>query len=654
MSDQTDHAPIIWQPAAPEKSPMGRFAATAAQRWSRTLSDYPSLHDWSVSHRDEFWQSVWDDCGIVGNPGDAVLENADAMPGARFFPGATLNFAENLLAHARGDDDVALVFRSETGDAYRITWGTLKEQVALAQQAFVKRGVGPGDRVAAMMPNMPETIIAMLAAAGLGAVFSSCSPDFGVKGVLDRFGQIEPKLLIGCGAYAYGGKTHDTLPKLKEVAEGLPSLNGVLVVPYMADDTTGKIPAADIWAEALEAEEGGPPTFLPLPFNHPLYVLFSSGTTGAPKCIVHSAGGTLLQHTKEHRLHGGLTAKDTLFYFTTCGWMMWNWMVSGLQAGATLVLFDGSPFHPSPQILFDVVQHQSVTHFGTSAKFIDAIRNENLRPRDTHDLSAMRMLFSTGSPLVPEGFDYVMDAIKPDMHLASIAGGTDIVSCFVLGNPLQPVRRGEIQGAGLGMATQVWDDTGKRVVGEKGELVCTRPFPAMPIGFWNDDDGARYAAAYFERFPNVWHHGDFAEETASGGFVIHGRSDATLNPGGVRIGTAEIYRQVERLPEISEALVIGQDWDGDSRIVLFVVLAKNAQLDYELIARIKKQIRVGASPRHVPARIVAVPDIPRTKSGKITELAVRDVVHGREIKNREALANPEALAHFAGLDALKS
>jgi acetoacetyl-CoA synthetase len=653
----SDAAEIIWRPQADGRnSLMAHFARTAEIRWRRDLGDWDRLHAWSVTQREEFWQSVWDQCGIVGTPGPAVLENGDAMPGARFFPQATLNFAENLLAHARGDDDAALIFRSETGDARRMTWGTLREDVARAQQAFARFGVGPGDRVAAMMPNMPETIVAMLAAAGLGAVFSSCSPDFGVKGVLDRFGQIEPTVLIGCAAYAYGGKIHDTRPKMAEVAEGLPSLAGILVVPYMAEEETAThgIPDAIPWHEALDAEEAGDPTFLPLPFSHPLYVLFSSGTTGAPKCIVHSAGGTLLQHAKEHRLHCGLTADDTLFYFSTCGWMMWNWLVSGLQAGATLVLFDGSPFHPGPEILFDVVAQQHVTHFGTSAKFIDAINNEGLRPRDTHDLSALRMLMSTGSPLVPEGFDYVMDAIKPDLHLASISGGTDIVSCFVLGNPLKPVRRGEIQAAGLGMDTQVWDEGANRVIGDKGELVCARAFPAMPIGFWNDEDGTRYRAAYFERFPGVWHHGDFAEETASGGFVIHGRSDATLNPGGVRIGTAEIYRQVEQLPEITEALVIGQEWEGDTRVVLFVVLAGDAVLDDELTARIKKQIREGASPRHVPARIVPVADIPRTKSGKITELAVRDVVHGRDVKNREALANPDALDLFRDLNALKS
>ena len=633
---------------------MARFAADAAARWNRQLGTWPDLHAWSVDHREEFWQSVWDECGIVGTPGGTVLENADAMPGARFFPHAQLNFAENLLAHAGDDDDVALVFRSETGDAWRVTWGALKQDVARAQQVFARYGIGPGDRVAAMMPNMPETIVAMLAAAGLGAVFSSCSPDFGVKGVLDRFGQIEPRLLIGCSAYAYGGRTHDTRGKLREIAEGLPSLVGVLVVPYMADDDVGAVPRAEVWREALDAEDADTPTFLPLPFSHPLYVLFSSGTTGAPKCIVHSAGGTLLQHAKEHRLHCGLTADDTLCYFSTCGWMMWNWLVSGLQAGATLVLFDGSPFHPGPEVLFDVVQRQRVTHFGTSAKFIDAIRNEGLRPRDSHDLSALRMLLSTGSPLVPEGFDYVMDAIKPDVHLASIAGGTDIVSCFVLGNPLLPVRRGEIQAAGLGMATQIWNDDGQRVFGEKGELVCVRPFPAMPIGFWNDEDGARYRDAYFERFANVWHHGDFAEETGAGGFIIHGRSDATLNPGGVRIGTAEIYRQVEQLPEVTEALVIGQEWQGDTRVVLFVVLAAGETLTDELQARLKKQIREGASPRHVPARIVAVADIPRTKSGKITELAVRDVVHGREVKNREALANPQALDLYRNLPELQS
>ena len=651
-------APVLWRPETAHESAMARFADAAARRWQRDLPDWPALHAWSITHFDEFWLSVWDDCGIHGKPGARIVENAGAMPGARFFPDATLNFAENLLLPGldgtRAGDDTAIIFRAETGDAWRVTWHALIRDVARAQAAFARAGIGPGDRVAAMMPNMPETVVAMLAAASLGAVFSSCSPDFGVKGAVDRFGQIEPKLLIGCGAYAYGGKVHDTRAKLADIARTLPSLARVLVVPFMAEADTGDIPHAELWHEALEAEETETPSFLPLPFAHPLYVLFSSGTTGAPKCIVHSAGGTLLQHAKEHRLHCGLGPQDTLFYFTTCGWMMWNWLVSGLQTGATLVLYDGSPFEPGPSALFDVAQHQRVTHFGTSAKFLDAVRGEALRPRDTHDLSAMRMLLSTGSPLVPEGFDYVMDAISPDVHLASISGGTDIVSCFVLGNPLQPVRRGEIQGPGLGMAVEVWNEAGARVIGQKGELVCTRPFPSMPIGFWNDDDGSRYSAAYFERFPGVWHHGDFAEETASGGFIIHGRSDATLNPGGVRIGTAEIYRQVEQLREVRESLVIGQEWQGDTRIVLFVVLAEGAVLDDALVTRIRRQVRDGASPRHVPAKILAVPDIPRTKSGKITELAVRDVVHGREVGNREALANPEALDLFRSIPDLSN
>jgi len=654
MSDAATPAPVLWQPPEPNDSAMALFARAAGRQWDRDLESWPALHRWSIDHRGEFWRSVWDTCGIVGTPGEVTLENGNAMPGARFFPQGTLNFAENLLAHARDDDEPALIFRSETGDAWRMTWGALREDVARAQKVFARFGIGPGDRIAAMMPNMPETVVAMLAAAGLGAVFSSCSPDFGVKGVLDRFSQIEPTLLIGCAGYAYGGKTHDTRAKLAEIAEGLPSLAGVLVVPYLGNDDVEGIANTEIWRDALDAEEVDAPVFLPLPFSHPLYILFSSGTTGAPKCIVHSAGGTLLQHAKEHRLHCGLGPDDTLFYFTTCGWMMWNWLVSGLQIGATLVLYDGSPFHPGPDALFDIVQQQKVTHFGTSAKFIDAIANEKLRPRDTHTLTALRMLLSTGSPLAPEGFDYVMEAIKPDVHLASIAGGTDIVSCFVLGNPLLPVHRGEIQAAGLGMAVEVWDDGGNRIIGEKGELVCVRSFPSMPIGFWNDEGDARYRAAYFERFDNVWHHGDFAEETQGGGFIIHGRSDATLNPGGVRIGTAEIYRQVEALPEIVEALVIGQDWQGDTRVVLFVVLAPGGELDAELETRIRQRIREGASPRHVPARIVPVADIPRTKSGKITELAVRDVVHGREVKNREALANPEALDLFRNLAALKA
>jgi acetoacetyl-CoA synthetase len=501
---------------------------------------------------------------------------------------------------------------------------------------------------------MPETIACMLAAASLGAIWSSCSPDFGEQGVLDRFGQIEPKLFIACDAYWYAGKLQDVSAKVKAVAGKLGA--PVVVVHYAGDAEAlaGTLPDGRTLDALMAPYEAKPLVFAQLPFRHPLYILFSSGTTGVPKCIVHSAGGTLLQHLKEHRLHCGLVAGERLFYFTTCGWMMWNWLVSGLAVGATLCLFDGSPFHPDGNVLFDYARDEKFAVFGTSAKYIDAVRKGGFTPRTTHDLSSLRLLTSTGSPLSPEGFSFVYEGIKPDVQLASISGGTDIVSCFVLGVPLRPVWRGEIQGPGLGLAMDVWDEDGHPVRGEKGELVCTKAFPSMPVMFWNDPDGAKYRAAYFERFDNIWCHGDFAEWTSHDGIVIHGRSDATLNPGGVRIGTAEIYNQVEQLEDVVEALCIGQDWDDDVRVVLFVRLAPGKVLDEALEKTIRTKIRTGASPRHVPAKIIEVADIPRTKSGKIVELAVREVVHGRPVKNKEALANPEALELFANLEALKS
>lgn len=615
--------------------------------------DYRAFHAFSIEQREHFWSILWDEFEVLGEKGTRILAD-DAMPGARFFPEARLNFAENLLR--RRDATDAIVFRGEDKLERRLSWAGLQALVSRLQQWLAGQGVGVGDRVAAMMPNMAETVAAMLATASLGATWSSCSPDFGVRGVLDRFGQIEPKVFVACDGYWYGGKRIELFEKFREIVPALPSVTSTLIVPYLgtANEVAAALPNAVPLPSALAGLAPGPLRFERLPFDHPLYILYSSGTTGVPKCIVHGAGGTLLQHLKEHRLQSDVRAGDRVFYFTTCGWMMWNWLVSALASEATLLLFDGSPFHPNPTALFDYAAAERATLFGTSAKYIDACRKEGLRPMDTHDLSCVRLMTSTGSPLAADSFDYVYEAIKPDIHLASISGGTDIVSCFVLGDPTSPVWRGEIQAPGLGLAVDVWDQHGRPVRGEKGELVCTRAFPSMPVGFWNDPGGTKYRAAYFERFPGVWHHGDFAEWTEHGGLIIHGRSDATLNPGGVRIGTAEIYAQVEQIPEVVEALAIGQDWDDDVRVVLFVRLRPGATLDDAIVAAIRTKIRTGASPRHVPAKIVAVADIPRTKSGKITELAVRDVVHGRDIKNREALANPEALDLFRDLAVLRS
>ncbi|MEQ8266511.1 MAG: acetoacetate--CoA ligase [Parvibaculum sp.] len=646
----------LWTPAAEAvaRTNMTAFLAAVNERHRLALDGYNALHAWSIEYPELFWDAVWDDAGVIGEKGGVVLADGGRMPGARFFPEARLNFAENLLR--RADERPALLFNNEGVTAEPLSAAGLRDAVARFASVLRGWGVERGDRVAAFMPNCPETIVAMLASASIGAVFSSCSPDFGVRGVLDRFGQIGPKVLVACDGYRYAGKTLPAHEKLTEIVAGLPALEHVAIVPFIGEGRKD-IPKSDDWASLLAAAPGGPLRFEHLPFSHPLYIMYSSGTTGVPKCIVHSGGGTLLQHLKEHRLHCDIKPGETLFYFTTCGWMMWNWLVSGLAAGATLALYDGSPFAPDESVLFDYIDEAKIDVFGTSAKFIDAVKKSGLRPRETHDLSSLRMILSTGSPLVSESFDFVYEDIKKDVALCSISGGTDIVSCFVLGSPLLPVYRGEIQAKGLGMAVEVWDETGTplpmgRGEASKGELVCTRPFPSMPVGFWNDESGAKYRGAYFERFQGVWCHGDFAEITAHGGIVIHGRSDATLNPGGVRIGTAEIYAQVEQLPEVQEALAIGQEWQGDVRVVLFLVMKKGYALDDALIQRIRSRIREGASPRHVPAKIIAVADIPRTKSGKITELAVRDIVHGREVKNREALANPEALALYRDIPEL--
>jgi len=656
MSYPVSAAPI-WQPS-PERvaaANLTAFMRQAGERWGRRFDDYAGLHRWSVEHPEEFWVSVWEAGEVRGEMGRTVVVDGDKMPGAKWFPEARLNFAQNLL-RAR-DDGTALTFWGEDKLMRRMGRGDLYRRVARLAAAMREDGIVAGDRIAAYMPNMPETIITMLAAASIGAIFTSASPDFGVQGVLDRFGQVEPKLLFTVDGYYYNGKTIDLLDKVAAIVEQLPSLKRTVVARYVRGEGHDLSKIRDgvmLRSYVDEHRIVVDIDFEQLPFDHPLYIMYSSGTTGVPKCIVHGAGGALLQHLKEHRLQCDVKPGDKLFYFTTCGWMMWNWLATGLASGATLMLYDGSPFVGRGNILFDYAVAEGMTHFGTSAKFIDAIAKIELKPRETHDLKKLRAVMSTGSPLVPEGFDYVYASIKDDVQLASISGGTDIISCFVGGNAIGPVYRGEIQCAGLGMATDVVDENGQPIVGEKGELVCSKSFPVMPIGFWNDADGAKYRAAYFERFPGIWCHGDFAERTTHGGFIIYGRSDATLNPGGVRIGTAEIYRQVEKLPEVVEALVIGQEWEQDVRVVLFVKLLDGLALDETLIKRIKETIRADTTPRHVPAKVVQVQDIPRTKSGKIVELAVRNVVHGAPVKNVEALANPEALEYFRDRAELKS
>jgi len=692
----------LWSPSAERvaATQMDAFRRRVNQRYGLALADYAALHQWSIDEPAAFWALLAEFFAVdFSQPAQQVLRNPDAMPGAEWFAGAELNFAAHLLR--RRDEHTALVAISEDGQREQLSYAELAARVAGLQRHLLALGVSPGDRIAALMPNTWQTVVGMLAAASIGAIWSSCSPDFGTQGVVDRFGQIQPRVLIACSGYRYAGKTLDMGSKLHEILPQLTGLQQLILVPY------GGVPAEPADYESVlpsvtwnrACTPGGEPLFAALPFNHPLYILYSSGTTGVPKCIVHGAGGTLLQHLKEHGLHTDLTRDDVLFYFTTCGWMMWNWLVSGLALGATLVLYDGSPFEPSAERLIDLIDEEDISIFGTSAKYLAALEKAGVDPSASHRLSRLKAVLSTGSPLAHEGFDYVYRCFKSDLCLSSISGGTDIVSCFALGNPTLPVWRGELQSKGLGMAVEVWDDDGQAIssrllksVGEagsarqkqakkrslrgvnehsepafnaamatqvgfqgpaKGELVCTRPFPSMPLGFWQDEDGSRYRAAYFERFPGVWAHGDYAEETAHGGMLILGRSDAVLNPGGVRIGTAEIYRQVEKVEAVLESLAIGQQWQGDVRVVLFVRLRDGVMLDAALETEIRQVIRSNTTPRHVPAKIIAVSDIPRTRSGKIVELAVRNVVHGLPVKNTDALANPEALELFRDLPALQ-
>ena len=661
--DEVGEQPL-WSPGAEHiaRANLTRFIAATPAR------DFGALYRWSVEHLEEFWPAVWRFCGVIATeragttPWDAVVLGRDRVAppaprlGPRWFVGSRLNFAENLLRYR--DERPALVFWNEQGRQRALSYAELAGEVARVAAALRASGIGVGDRVAGFMPNIPETVIAMLATTSIGAIWSSCSPDFGVNGVVDRFGQIQPKVLFCAASYRYGGKVFDCLARVAEIVTHIPEISRVVVAPYLsAEGDITVIRDAMRWEEFCSLTRQAHLEFERRPFDHPVYVMYSSGTTGLPKCMVHGAGGTLLQHLKEHVLHGDLGRDDRLFYFTTCGWMMWNWLVSGLAVGCTVVLYDGAPLLRRRPILWDMAESERITTFGASAKYLALAEKEGLRPIETHDLSSMRAILSTGSPLAPQSFDYVYTHVKTDVRLSSISGGTDIISCFALGNPIGPVWRGELQTRGLGMKVEVFDDNGKAVRERAGELVCTAPFPSMPVAFWNDPDGTKYRAAYFEPYANTWRHGDWSALTAHDGMIIYGRSDATLNPSGVRIGTAEIYREVEQLPEILESVVVGQEVateaGHDTRIVLFVRLRDGVRLDEALRDRIRHRIRENASPHHVPKRIVQVADIPRTISGKITELAVRDVIHGRAVKNVDALANPEALELYRDLKELR-
>jgi len=646
----------LWKPTIEqvESTNLYAFIEHVNHTYGHKYTTYDELYQWSLAEPDQFWQATWHFCHVIaGLKGTTVIENRNQMEQARFFPQARLNYAENLLRQTGPKD--AIVFWGENRVRQRLSHDDLRQKVAQMASALRSNGIEAGDCVAGFVPNSPEAVIAMLAAASIGAVWSSCSPDFGVQGVLDRFTQIEPKLIFSADGYYYSGKAFDCTAKLKEIVEQLPSVQKTIIWNYAGGDLKlSDIPHGCTWVEFIQDHETAQLTFEPLPFNHPLFIMFSSGTTGKPKCIVHGAGGTLLEHLKEHQLHCDIKPGDRVFYFTTCGWMMWNWLVSALASNATLLLYDGSPIEPDGNTLFNLADEEGMTLFGASAKYIDALAKTGIKPMQTHKLNTIRMITSTGSPLVPESFDYVYSSIKKDVCLASISGGTDIIGCFALGNPMGAVWRGELQTRSLGMAVHVYNDQGQPVTQEKGELVCAAPFPSMPIYFWNDSNNELYHKSYFNRFPNIWCHGDFVELTEHNGIIIYGRSDAVLNPGGIRIGTAEIYRQVEQIDEILESIAVGQDWEGDVRVVLFVKLRPGFSLSEDLKKRIKVEIRQNASPRHVPSKIIQVADIPRTRSGKIVELAVREVIHNRAVKNLEALANPEALDLYKDLAELKN
>jgi acetoacetyl-CoA synthetase len=630
------------------------FMRLAGRKAGREFTRYDELYSWSIENSAAFWELIWEYGRVISSRTyDRVAEDLDLMPGCKWFEGARLNFAENLLRWR--DDRTALIFKGESRVARRITYRELYRQVAGLSAAMRQAGLKAGDRVAGFMPNMIETVAAMLAATSLGAIWSSCSPDFGVPGALDRFGQIEPRLLFTADGYLYTGKEFDSLAKVRQLVREIPSIEKVVVVPYLREHSNlNGLPAAEYFPAFAASEAAHEIAFAQLPFDHPVYIMYSSGTTGAPKCIVHGAGGTLLQHLKELMLHTDVKRDDVVFYFTTCGWMMWNWLVSSLAVGATVVLYDGSPFYPDPGALFRLAQDEKINIFGTSARYLASLEQSGARPGAEYDLGSLKTVLSTGSPLSRESFEFVYREIKQDLCLSSISGGTDIISCFVLGNPLLPVYPGELQCRGLGMKVEVFDENGAPVAGQKGELVCTAPFPSMPVCFWNDPGGKKYRAAYFEAYPGIWHHGDYMELTETGGAIIYGRSDATLNPGGVRIGTAEIYRLIETFPGVADSLVVGQKWENDERVILFLKMAPGEALTEQLAAEIKKAIRESISPRHVPAKIIPILDIPYTINGKKVEIAVRKIIHREAVRNREALANPESLDLYRDLAELQA
>ncbi|MBW2096121.1 MAG: acetoacetate--CoA ligase [Deltaproteobacteria bacterium] len=646
---------LLWKPSEEriKKTNMYRFMQTVNSKFGKNFDEYGPLYEWSVENIPEFWATMWEFADIkASTPYDEVIDDVTKMPGAKWFSGAQLNFAENLLRFR--DDHIALVFKGEDQNATHMTYAELYDAVARLARSLKDMGIQPGDRVVGFMPNMPETIIAMLAATSLGATWSSCSPDFGIKGVLDRFGQIKPRVIFTANGYSFKGRKFDSLERIANILQQLPSIEKVVVVPYtLQEPDIRSVPNAVLYDDFRSPESGLEIEFRQLPFDHPLYIMYSSGTTGLPKCMVQSAGGILIHHMKELVLHTDLKREDVIFYFTTCGWMMWNWLTSSLSTGAALVLFDGNPFHPEPGALWKMAQDEKITVFGTSAGYIAALQNAGVKPGKEYDLTPLRAVLSTGSPLSIEGFEYVYSEVKEDLQLASISGGTDLNGCFALGNPMGPVYAGELQCRGLAMKVEAFDENGKPVLNKQGELVCTAPFPSMPIYFWNDPNNEKYHAAYFDVYPNVWRHGDFIEINEHGGVVIYGRSDATLNPGGVRIGTAEIYRQVEQLEEIEDSLVIGQNWKNDVRVILFVKMAEGYELTDDIKTKIKATIRSNASPRHVPAKILPVPDIPYTLNMKKVELAVKKVIHGQPVLNKDALRNPEVLDYFLDLKELQ-